>query len=148
MRVTSRYGPASSKTEPMGTADAFTSLAGYKNLSLESFRKTGVGVRTPVWFAADPVSGPATKLYVYTIEDSGKAKRIRNNGRVRIAPCNSTGKILGNWVEAQAEIVSGAEAGHGTALLNKKYFPLKQIMGFFAGFSARKRIVIRILPHE
>jgi hypothetical protein len=63
-----------------------------------------------------------------------------------VAPCNSTGKILGNWVEAQAEIVSSAEADHGLALLNKKYFPWKQIMAFFAAFSSRKRIVIRILP--
>jgi PPOX class probable F420-dependent enzyme len=130
----------------METTVALAAFVGYKNLSLESFRKTGVGVRTPVWFAADPVSGPAAKLYIYTIEDSGKAKRIRNSPRVRVAPCNSRGKILGDWVEAKAEIVSGAEAHHGTALLNKKYFPWKQIMGVFAGFSARKRIVIRILP--
>jgi uncharacterized protein len=130
----------------METTVAFAAFVGYKNLSLESFRKTGVGVPTPVWFAADPVSGPPAKLYVYTIEDSGKVKRIRNNPRVRIAPCNRTGKVLGDWVEAQAEIVSGADADHGTALLNKRYFPWKQIMAFFAAFSARKRIVIRILP--
>jgi PPOX class probable F420-dependent enzyme len=133
-------------TEPMGTTDAFTSFAGYKNLSLESFRKTGVGVPTPVWFAMDPANGTATKLYVYTIADSGKAKRIRNNGRVRIAPCDWRGKILGDWLEAKAGIIDGTEATHGMELLNKKYFPLKQIMSFFAGFSARKRIVIRILP--
>jgi PPOX class probable F420-dependent enzyme len=130
----------------MGTANSFTAFAGYKNLSLESFRKTGAGVRTPVWFAADPPTGTATQLYIYTIADSGKAKRIRNNGQVRIAPCDRRGKILGAWMEAKAEIVDGPEATHGTELLNKKYFPLKQIMAFFASFSARKRIVIRILP--
>jgi PPOX class probable F420-dependent enzyme len=130
----------------MGNTGAFTAFAGYKNLSLESFRKTGAGVATPVWFAADPPTGTATKLYIYTIADSGKAKRVRNNGRVRIAPCDSRGKILGGWMDGRAEIVDGPEAAHGTELLNKKYFPLKQIMAFFASFSARKRIVIRILP--
>jgi uncharacterized protein len=130
----------------METTAAFAAFVGYKNLSLESFRKTGIGVPTPVWFAVDPVSGSPTKLYIYTIEDSGKAKRIRNSPRVRVAPCNSRGKILGDWVEARAEIVTGAEADHGTALLDKRYFPWKQIMAFFAAFSSRKRIVIRILP--
>lgn len=130
----------------MGTTNSFTAFAGYKNLSLESFRKTGAGVPTPVWFAADPPIGTATKLYIYTIADSGKAKRIRNNGRVRIAPCNARGKILGEWMDAKAETVDGPEATHGTELLNKKYFPLKQIMAFFASFSARKRVVIKIVP--
>jgi uncharacterized protein len=124
----------------------FATFDGYKNLNLESFRKTRVGVRTPVWFAADPPTGTVTRLYAYTIVDSGKAKRIRNNGCVRIAPCDWRGKILGEWVDAKAEIIDGSEARHGTELLNKKYFPLKQIMSFFASFSARKRVVIRILP--
>ena len=34
--------------------DAIGQFAKAKYLSLETFRKTGVGVRTPVWFAADP----------------------------------------------------------------------------------------------
>jgi len=31
-------------------------------------------------------------------------------------------------------------------LLNKKYFPLKQLLGFFALFSRRERIVMAIRP--
>jgi len=31
-------------------------------------------------------------------------------------------------------------------LLNKKYFPLKQFLGFFALFSRRPRIVIALYP--
>ena len=132
----------------MEPTNAFAAFDGYKNLSLESFRKNSVGVRTPVWFAADLSTGVATKLYVYTIADSGKAKRVRNNGRVRIAPCDRKGKILGEWIEAKAEMISGAEADHGMALLNKKYLPLKQVLAFFARFSARQRVVIRILPAQ
>jgi hypothetical protein len=67
---------------------------------------------------------------------------------VRIAPCDRKGKILGEWIEAKAEMISGAEADHGMALLNKKYLPLKQVLDFFARFSARQRVVIRILPAQ
>jgi len=86
------------------------------------------------------------KLFVYTIGVSGKVKRIRNNPRVRIAPCTAGGKLLGDWVEAQAEIVTGEEAVRGMDLLNKKYFPWKQLLGVFAFFSRRERIVFAIRP--
>src|ERR1700681_4817106 len=103
-------------------ADArFASLQGRKYLNLETFRKNGQGVRTPVWFAAEPSAGVPQTLYVYSTADSGKAKRIRNDSRVRVAACDVRGKLLGEWVEARAEIVTGEEAEHGMQLLNKKY---------------------------
>jgi uncharacterized protein len=94
----------------MSTTTTFASFEGHKYLSLETFRKSGEGVRTPIWFASEPatrVDSPAPKLYVYTVGNSGKVKRIRNNPRVRIAPCDVRGKLLGEWVEARAEIVTG-----------------------------------------
>ena len=128
-------------------ADArFAALAGHKYLNLETFRKNGQGVRTPVWFAGEPGQGAPEKVYVYSTENSGKAKRIRNHGRARVAPCSGRGKLLGEWMEARAGIVSGAEAEHGMQLLNAKYFPLKQILGFFALFSRQKRVVFLIRP--
>jgi PPOX class probable F420-dependent enzyme len=71
-------------------------------LNLETFRKNGAGVRTPVWFAADPttdIRSKDAKLYIYTVENTGKVKRVRNNPRVRVAPCNRTGKLEGEWRE-------------------------------------------------
>jgi PPOX class probable F420-dependent enzyme len=122
---------------------------GHKYLNLETFKKSGEGVKTPVWFAAEPSASLASndaKLYAYTIGVSGKVKRIRNNGRVRIAPCNMRGAVLGDWVDGRAEIVTGSEAEHGMALLNKKYFPWRQLLGFFASFSRRGRTVFVIRP--
>jgi len=54
--------------------------------------------------------------------------------------------VLGEWVEARAEIVTGEEAARGMQLLNKKYFPWKQLLGFFASFSRRGRTVFVIHP--
>jgi PPOX class probable F420-dependent enzyme len=128
-------------------ADArFASLQGHKYINVETFRKNGQGVRTPVWFALDPEQGAPEKLYVYSTADSGKAKRIRNNGRVRVAPSDVRGKLLGEWIEARAEIVTGQEAEHGKQLLNKKYFPWKQLLDFFSFFSRNKRVMFVIRP--
>ncbi len=130
---------------PMG----FAEFAGQKYLNLESFKKSGEGVKTPVWFAADPsakLNSNDAKLYVYTIGVSGKVKRIRNNSSVKIAPCNMRGDVQGGWVPAHAEILSGTEAAHGMQLLNKKYLPWKQLLDFFAMFRKRERTVIVIRP--
>jgi PPOX class probable F420-dependent enzyme len=127
----------------------FEAFAGHKYLNLETFKKSGEGVKTPVWFASDPsvrLDSSDAKLYVYTPGVSGKVKRIRNNPRVRIAPSTVSGKLLGDCVEARAEIVTGAEAERGMQLLNKKYWPWKQLLDFFAMFRRRERIVFVIRP--
>jgi len=61
-------------------------------LNLETFRKNGQGVKTPVWFAREGDS-----LYVWTQANSGKAKRARNVANANIAPCKADGTLLGDW---------------------------------------------------
>jgi PPOX class probable F420-dependent enzyme len=129
----------------MSAATTFGGLQGHKYIDLETFRKNGQGVRTPVWFAAELPSGMPEKFYVYSNADSGKAKRIRNNSRVRIAPCDMRGRVLGEWVDARAEIVTGDEAQHGIRLLNRKYFPWKQLLDFFAKFGRGGHVVFAIV---
>jgi len=127
----------------------FAGFVGQKYLNLETFKKSGQGVKTPVWFAEDPstkLDSEDAKLYVYTIGESGKVKRIRNNASVRIAPCNMRGDVQGDWVAARAEIVSGRDAAHGMQLLNRKYLPWKQLLDFFATFRKRERTVFVIRP--
>ena len=127
----------------------FAAFAGHKYLNLETFKKSGEGVKTPVWFAADPAASLDSndaKLYVYTIGVSGKVKRIRNNPRVKIAPCDMRGRVLGEWLEARVAIVTGEEAARGMRLLNKKYFPWRQMLDFFAMFRRRERTVFAIRP--
>jgi uncharacterized protein len=133
----------------MNAAANFSAFHGHKYLSLETFKMSGQGVRTPIWFAADPATGPSSSsatLFIYTIDNTGKVKRIRNNPLVKIAPCDMRGKLSGQWLNATAKIVTGEEAARGVRLLNKKYFPLKQILGFFALFSRQPRIIIALTP--
>ncbi len=127
----------------------FAAFRDHKYLSLETFKKSGEGVKTPVWFAADPtrdLAGNEARLYIYTIGNTGKVKRIRNNGRVKITPCTIKGVPLGEWMNASVEIITGDESARAMKLLNKKYFPWKQVLAFFALFSRRERIVMVIRP--
>lgn len=85
-------------------------------LSLETFRKNGIGVKTPVWFAQE-----GDTLYIWTVGDSGKIKRIRNNPQVKIAPCKRFGKVTGEWMAAQASVDdSVAAVRHVEVLLSQK----------------------------
>ncbi|HEY2822234.1 MAG TPA: PPOX class F420-dependent oxidoreductase [Candidatus Acidoferrum sp.] len=132
----------------MSDANYFAALDKRSYLSLETFRKNGEGVRTPVWFAADPtvdIRSREAKLYIYTIENTGKVKRVRNNPRVRITPCDRTGGSLGEWIEANARVVEGAEAALGSKLLTRKYF-LKRVFDLFAVLRSAKREVLVITP--
>ena len=123
--------------------DAIGQFANAKYLSLETFRKTGVGVRTPVWFAEDSTQKLAA-FYVYTLPDSGKAKRIRNNPKVRIAPCNMRGDLRGAWVDARARICEAAETQKGQDLLRQEYGLMKRIGDFFSGLRGRTQIVLAV----
>ncbi len=78
----------------------FKAIGNPTYIALETFRKSGEGVITPVWVVAE-----GDKLYVWTVGDSGKVKRIRNNGRVRIAVSDSRGAPKSDWVEAKAHVL-------------------------------------------
>lgn len=121
------------------TAEKLAPFAGRKYISLETLRKSGQAVATPVWFAeADGV------LYVYSLAESGKIKRIRNNARVRIAPCDARGRLTGTCVGATARLVEGEDARRANDLLNQKYGWLKRMLDFFAGLRPRPRFYIAI----
>jgi len=119
--------------------DPIAQFANAKYLNLETFRKTGVGVRTPVWFAQE-----GSIFYVYTLPDAGKTKRIRNNPKVRVAPCDMRGNLRGAWVDARARICESSEAAHGQELLRRKYGWMKIIGDFFSRLRGRTQAVIAI----
>ena len=127
--------------------NALGALEGKKYLNLETYRKSGIGVRTPVWFAAAPDQVQRPKLYVYTTAHSGKAKRIRRTGAVKIAPCDSRGTVTGAWIDAHAAIVGSEEFGRGMRLINRKYRPWKQAMDLlFRLYPQHQRVMIAIRP--
>jgi hypothetical protein len=93
------------------------SIQGQKYISLTTFRKSGVGVATPVWFGEE-----AGKLYVMTRSDMGKTKRIRNNPQVRVAPCTIRGIVTGAEIAATARILPPEQHARARQAINRKYW--------------------------
>src|ERR1035438_6691941 len=92
-------------------------IQGQKYISLTTFRKTGAGVATPVWFGEED-----GKLYVMTRSDMGKTKRIRNNPQVRVAPCTIRGNEIGPEFPAAARILPPEEHPRARQTVNRKYW--------------------------
>ncbi len=80
--------------------DKSSQFTGEKYICIETYRKTGDPVRTPVWFVEE--NG---ELFVRTDSDTGKIKRIRNNPKVRVATCNARGTPNGSWIDGNARML-------------------------------------------
>jgi len=115
-----------------------TLFPGQRYIALETFRRNGEGVRTTVWFVEE-----GGRLYIWTIATSGKAKRIRNNPRVRICSSSASGRLKGNWVEAKARFVEPETYAPITDLLRRKYEVQFWLLSHLHG---RGRVVIGIEP--
>jgi uncharacterized protein len=115
-----------------------------KYLNLETIRKSGVGVKTPVWFVQDD-----NVLYVRTVANSGKVKRIRNHPQVNIAPCKMDGTLLGDWVQAQAREISDEEIDKMVdRLLGKKYGLMKALFAMAGSRDGRKNTILELKERE
>ena len=71
-------------------------LKNAKYIALETFRKNGEGVITPVWAA-----GANGKLYVWTGANSWKVKRIKNDKLVRLCESDARGNPKSDWVQSE-----------------------------------------------
>lgn len=95
-----------------------------KYLNLETYRKNGQPVRTPVWFVID--SGI---IYVTTPSTTGKVKRLNHSKSVRIVPSNIKGKPMGDWVDATAYFANESESSQAIKLRKKKYGLMAKLIG-------------------
>ena len=93
-------------------------LGNPKYIALETFRRDGRAVKTPVWTVEQD-----GKLLVWTQGDSWKVRRARKNPSVRIARCDMRGNVEGPWVEGKVTSISGDEEEKRamSRLLRRKY---------------------------
>jgi len=121
---------------------AIASLDRESYISLATFRRDGRAVETPVWFAARD-----GKLYVFSEARAGKMKRLRNDSRVRIAPCNVRGKLHGAWLSGHGRRVDAPEVtARAYDALLAKYGWQMRLTNFFSRLAGRieGRAVIEI----
>ena len=94
-----------------------------KYLSLTTYRRDGTPVATPVWLVRDGDS-----LRVITQADSGKAKRIRNDDRVLLAPCDARGRLRGDAVPGTASLEDPADTQVTANMIEKRYGILGRLL--------------------
>ena len=98
-----------------------------KYVNLETYKKDGTPVRTPVWFMID-----SDIVYVVTREKTGKVKRLKNNQNIKIVPCSFKGKPESEWIKGIAQNVTGEEAEKAIKLRKKKYGFSARLTGLFS----------------
>ena len=98
-----------------------------KYVNLETYKKDGTPVRTPVWFMIDD-----DIVYVVTREKTGKVKRLKNNQNIRIVPCSFKGKPESEWIKGIAQNITGEEAEKAIKLRKKKYGFSARLTGLFS----------------
>jgi PPOX class probable F420-dependent enzyme len=110
-----------------------------KYINLETYRKNGQAVQTPVWFVIE-----GSVIYIRTDKNSGKIKRAKNNPHVRITPCTARGQPKGKWLNGEARIASWSESQFANQLLRQKYGLQGKIIRMFNKIRNTKPIVISI----
>jgi uncharacterized protein len=91
-------------------------LAAPRYVSLGTRRRDGTPVATPVWQITD-----GEIMWVWTGATTGKARRLRRDPALTVAPCTARGTITGDAVEARGEVLPAGDVPDIFAALRRKY---------------------------
>jgi len=114
--------------------------------NLTTYRRDGRAVDTPVWFA-----GTGGTYYVFSAGDAGKVKRLRRSPQARVAVCDVRGKLQGDWIPANAHLLSDPQAVFSALqALRGKYGVQMRIADLLSRLSGRfnRRAYIRVDIHD
>jgi uncharacterized protein len=105
-----------------------SAIAESKQISLTTFRKDGTPVPTAVWHVAS-----GNTLTTVSAADAGKVKRLRNNPKVSVAPCDIRGRVAPGAVPvpATARLLPPSETEAARRLMESRYFSAR-VGGWFA----------------
>jgi uncharacterized protein len=111
----------------MSSSDPVSILSQYRYIKLETLKRNGEGVATPVWFTID-----GRKISVVTRKQTGKVKRLKINPNVRLAPCGMRGQLKGQWYHGKASMANREELDSALSLRNTKYGFRARLAGIFS----------------
>ena len=97
-----------------------------KYINLETYKRDGTSIRTPVWFVIDN-----DLIYVITRDSTWKVKRLENNQDVQIVSCSFKGEPKKEWIKGKVEKITGKEADIVIKLRKKKYGMFTRLIGIF-----------------
>jgi uncharacterized protein len=122
----------------------FEALRGHKYCLIVSFKRDGTGVPTPVWFGLDDDG----RLFFRTGANVAKVRRIRNEPRVLVAPCNVRGKPLGPSIEATASVAAPERKEHAEAAIQSNYGLGRRIYEGAADAVGGDEAYVEVVPGE
>ena len=107
--------------------DRISKFSGHQYINLETYRRNGQAVRTPVWFTLED-----DKIFVVTRNKTGKVKRLRNNSKIRVVPSGIRGQPKGEWMNGSATFASPVQLEHILKQRNAKYGFKARVSGIFS----------------
>ncbi|MFL5906757.1 MAG: PPOX class F420-dependent oxidoreductase [Solirubrobacterales bacterium] len=90
---------------------------------LTTFKRDGTPVRTPVTIAVE-----GDHAFIRTYDKAGKAKRMRNNPEVELAPSTVAGKPRGEAIRARVRLLEGDEDAHARRLIRRRQLFLQGVL--------------------
>lgn len=94
-----------------------------KYINLQTFKKNGEIVSTPVWFVLKN-----NEIFFRSDGNSGKVKRIRNNNKIKASICDIRGNIKGQTYTGIANFQDKSRYNEINSLFDKKYSLLSPIL--------------------
>ena len=120
----------------------FEHLRDHKYCLLVTYKRSGEAVPTPVWFGLDD-----GKLYARSEAAVAKVKRIRNDPRVRVAPCTVRGKPLGPPAEGRARVLEQpSDEEEAEAALRANYGLGRRVYEGAGGVLGAETVYLEITP--
>ena len=117
------------------------SLRDERYVSLETYRKNGSAVATPIWLASDGADGAVA----YTGLKSYKVARLRRNSDARIAACDARGNVHGEWLDVSVSVVDSNDSADIYEAIRQKYGIQKWLIDFFNRFRAKQRDTVGLV---
>ena len=108
------------------SSDKLAPFLDSRYLNLETYRKNGQAVKTPVWFVvADEI------IFIITTPNTGKVKRLHHNKTVRIVSSNFKGEPKGEWIEGIGYFANESESKQAIKFRKEKYGFLVNLVSLF-----------------
>jgi uncharacterized protein len=125
------------------TVSGFDHLRGQTYCLLVTYKRNGDAVPTAVWFGLRD-----GKLYVRSEGDVAKVRRIRNDSRVRVAPCTVRGRPLGAPAEGRARVLERGSPEEDVAegALKANYGLGRRLYERAGGALAESLVYIEVTP--
>jgi PPOX class probable F420-dependent enzyme len=101
----------------------FEPLRDTKTILLTTYRRDGTSVGTPV-----SIAFVGDRAFFRTYDKAWKAKRLRNNPEVEVAPSTVSGKETGPSIHARATLLEGGEARMAAKALAGRHHVLQQVV--------------------